>query len=181
MGPLFYTPVLSNFGTLSLVWQETGQGLKVIRLFLPDELNTTRQAFIKATPSSSPAITELSEQIQRFLQGEAINFEPGIIALGGCSEFQRRVLLAEHNIPRGWVSTYQRIAASLGMPNSARAVGRALAYNPFPILIPCHRAIRSNGELGGFQGGPGMKRALLELEGVEFSPGGRITSPRIYY
>jgi len=185
LGPLFYTPVPSNFGTLSLVWQETGQGLKVIRLFLPDgPKNTreiTRQAFMKATPSSSPVITELSEQIQRFLQGEAIDFEPDIIALGGCSEFQRRVLLAEHNIPRGWVSTYQRIAASLGMPDSARAVGRALADNPFPILIPCHRAIRSNGELGGFQGGLGMKRALLELEGAQFSPDGRIVNPRIYY
>jgi methylated-DNA-[protein]-cysteine S-methyltransferase len=57
----------------------------------------------------------------------------------------------------------------------------ALARNPFPLLIPCHRAIRSNGKLGGFQGGPGMKRALLELEGIEFSPTGKVLTDRIHY
>ena len=67
------------------------------------------------------------------------------------------------------------------MPNSARAVGGALARNPFPIIIPCHRAIKSNGELSGFRGGLKMKRALLELEGVEFSQDGRVITNRIYY
>jgi methylated-DNA-[protein]-cysteine S-methyltransferase len=56
-----------------------------------------------------------------------------------------------------------------------------LARNPFPIIIPCHRAIRSDGRLGGFQGGPAMKRALLELEGVEISAAGRVLAERFYY
>jgi methylated-DNA-[protein]-cysteine S-methyltransferase len=89
--------------------------------------------------------------------------------------------LAEHRIPRGWVSTYGRIAKSLAVPRGARAVGSALSHNPFPIIIPCHRALRSNGELGGFQGGLAMKRALLELEGVQFSPTGRVLTDRVYY
>ena len=79
------------------------------------------------------------------------------------------------------MSTYGRIARSLGMPNAARAVGTALSRNPFPIIIPCHRAIRSNGELGGFRGGLEMKRALLELEGVEFSATGKVLTGRFYY
>ncbi|HUT21711.1 MAG TPA: MGMT family protein, partial [Anaerolineae bacterium] len=64
---------------------------------------------------------------------------------------------------------------------AARAVGNALARNPFPLVIPCHRAIRAGGTLGGYQGGSGMKRALLEIEGVQFSGEGRVVAPRTYY
>jgi len=143
--------------------------------------NLVQMAFVDAGPQSCPAIVELGEQIQCFLEGEAVDFELAIIALGRCSEFQQRVLVAEHGIPRGWVSTYGRIARHLGIPGGARAVGGALARNPFPIIIPCHRAIRANGELGGFQGGQSMKRALLELEGIEFSPSGKVLTNRVHY
>jgi methylated-DNA-[protein]-cysteine S-methyltransferase len=181
----FYTLLPSAFGTLSIVWQETDKGPKVRRVFLPSERtpveNLVQNTFIDASPLSCPAIAELGERIQRFLEGEAVDFELEIIALERCSEFQRRVLLAEYRIPRGWVSTYGRIARSLGIPGGARAVGGALSRNPFPIIIPCHRAIRSNGELGGFQGGRKMKRALLELEGIVFSSSGKVLTNRIYY
>ena len=89
--------------------------------------------------------------------------------------------MAEYGIPRGWVSTYRRIAGYLGVPDGARAVGNALANNPFPIVIPCHRAIRSNGELGGYRGGLEMKRKLLEMEGIEVSASGRVITDRVYY
>jgi methylated-DNA-[protein]-cysteine S-methyltransferase len=138
-------------------------------------------AFVGAGPLSCPAITALGERIQAFLEGQAVDFELNLIALDQCSESQKRVLLAEYRIPRGWVSTYGRIARNLGMPGGARAVGGALAHNPFPIIIPCHRAVRSNGELGGFQGGLKMKQALLELEGVEFSQPGKVRMNRVYY
>jgi len=123
----------------------------------------------------------LAERIQRFLKGEAVQFHVSLIDLRDCSGFQRSVLLAEHSIPRGWVSTYGRIAMRLGTPGAARAVGTALSRNPLPIIIPCHRAIRSNGELGGFRGGLKMKRALLELEGLEFSTSGKVLTSRFYY
>jgi methylated-DNA-[protein]-cysteine S-methyltransferase len=79
------------------------------------------------------------------------------------------------------VSTYQRIAGHLGDRNSARAVGTALARNPFPIIVPCHRAIRSDGNLGGFQGGLAMKQALLAMEGIHFDNAGRIVADKLYY
>jgi methylated-DNA-[protein]-cysteine S-methyltransferase len=62
----------------------------------------------------------------------------------------------------------------LGCPRAARAVGTALANNPFPIIIPCHRTIRADGTPGGFGGGIMMKRNLLEMEGVRFDPRGRV-------
>jgi methylated-DNA-[protein]-cysteine S-methyltransferase len=60
-------------------------------------------------------------------------------------------------------------------------VGGALGRNPFPIIIPCHRAVRSDGQLGGYRGGVAMKRALLEMEGVEISPTGKVLTDRFYY
>ena len=182
---LCYTIAPSPFGTLGIVWRETAQGCKVCRLLLPGERMPAKEVMRKTNvdirPQSNPMIEVLTEQLQSFLKGDAVDFRLSLIDLGQCSEFQRKVLLAEHEIPRGWVSTYGRIARRLGMPGAARAVGTALSRNPFPIIIPCHRAIRSNGELGGFRGGVKMKRALLELEGVKFSPTGKVLTSRFYY
>ena len=180
-----YILLPSAFGTLGIVWQRTETEPKVQRIVLPNERTTAEalihRAFAGANPQSCPSIAELGDRIQRFLEGQSIDFDLGIIAFERCSAFQKRVLLAESKIPRGWVSTYGRIARHLGVPRGARAVGGALAHNPFPIVIPCHRAIRSGGQLGGFQGGPKMKRALLELEDIEISPAGKVQTPRIYY
>jgi methylated-DNA-[protein]-cysteine S-methyltransferase len=181
----YYTTVPSAFGTLSIVWRETSEGAKVCRLLLPSEWipaeEVMRTTYAGIRPLSNPTIKLLAEQIRSCLKGEAVDFQVSLTDLGQCSEFQRRVLLAEHRIPRGWVSTYGRIAQSLGVSGAARAVGTALARNPFPIIIPCHRTIRSNGDLGGFGGGLEMKRALLELEGVEFSTTGKVLTSRFYY
>ena len=181
----FYLLSPSAFGTLGLVWQEAEKGPSVQRVFLPSARTLVEEAvqatFAGARPSSCPPIAELGERMQRFLRGEAVDFGLELIALERCSPFQARVLVAEHEIPRGWVSTYGRIARRLQVPGGARAVGRALARNPFPIIIPCHRAIRSNGELGGYQGGLQMKRALLELEGVGLTQRGRVVMRKVHY
>jgi methylated-DNA-[protein]-cysteine S-methyltransferase len=130
---------------------------------------------------SSSTIKALSENIQWFLKGENVEFDLEILDFSICSKVQKKVLLAEYRIPRGFISTYKRIANHIGIPNGARVVGNALARNPFPIVVPCHRAIKSNGELGGYQGGTKMKRKLLELEGIEFSEKGKVKTSRIYY
>jgi methylated-DNA-[protein]-cysteine S-methyltransferase len=119
--------------------------------------------------------------MQQFLDGHAVTFHLDRMAMEVCGEFQRNVLMAEYGIPRGWVSTYGLLARRVGAPGGARAAGRALATNPFPIVIPCHRAVRSDGSVGGYQGGGRMKRALLEMEGVEFDAGGRLKLNRVYY
>jgi len=185
LGPFSYVLVPSAFGALSIVWWEIETGPKVYRMFLPDEQTPTEDVvqmnFPGASSLSCPEIAELGGRLQSFLAGEAVEFELALLALERYSEFQRKVLVAEHKIPRGWVSTYGRIAKSLGTPRAARAVGNALARNPFPIIIPCHRTIRADGRLGGYQGGLEMKRALLKVEGVEVDETGKVLTDQFYY
>lgn len=80
------------------------------------------------------------------------------------SRFQRRVWYALCEIPAGETRSYQDLARALDVPRAARAVGRACATNPVPVLVPCHRVIRSDGSLGGYLGGLARKRALLKRE-----------------
>ena len=82
--------------------------------------------------------------------------------------FQKKVWCEIDKIPRGEVVTYSQIAENIGHPKAARAVANACGANPNPIVVPCHRVIRSDGELGGYSGPGGIKqkRKLLENEGV---------------
>jgi methylated-DNA-[protein]-cysteine S-methyltransferase len=80
--------------------------------------------------------------------------------------FGRRVLRVTAEIPYGGVLSYAEVAADAGRPRASRAAGNALGANPIPIVIPCHRVLRSGGALGGYGGGVERKRWLLELEGA---------------
>jgi methylated-DNA-[protein]-cysteine S-methyltransferase len=86
-------------------------------------------------------------------------------------EFQARVLELVSKIPKGKVTTYREVARSLGCPKAYRAVGNALARNPRPLKIPCHRVVRSDGRLGGYRLGSRRKARLLVDEGVEIKDG----------
>ncbi|OGD86700.1 hypothetical protein A2Z23_03115 [Candidatus Curtissbacteria bacterium RBG_16_39_7] len=87
---------------------------------------------------------------------------------GSISEsFQKQVLEVVKKIPKGKVATYGQIAQILGKTKASRAVGQALKRNPTPIIVPCHRVISSDGNLGGYLGGPDKKMRLLISEGVE--------------
>jgi methylated-DNA-[protein]-cysteine S-methyltransferase len=180
-----YITLPSPFDTFGIVWRNVENTSRIYRIFLSNAPASAEDAIQTSFPGanrrSHPAIASLGEQIQGFLEGQALTFELDLMALETCSEFQRSVLLAEHAIPRGWISTYGRIAKHLGVENGARAVGSALARNPFPIVIPCHRAIRSNGELGGYQGGLAMKHALLAFEGIEISEASKVLTQNVYY
>ena len=81
--------------------------------------------------------------------------------------FQQKVLKATKAIPFGKVATYRDVATKAGAPRGSRAAGNALGANPIPIVVPCHRVVRTGGGLGGYTGGLHRKEFLLELEGVE--------------
>jgi methylated-DNA-[protein]-cysteine S-methyltransferase len=163
---------------------ETGDDPIVCRVVLSNERReaerTVLESFPRSVPGSRADMEELALRMHRFLKGEDISFEMDRLWLERCSPFQQQVLRVEHGVPRGRVTCYRRIAQKLGKPRGARAVGSALAGNPFPIIVPCHRAVRSDGSLGGFQGGPAMKRALLALEGIAFEPNGKVLNPLFY-
>jgi methylated-DNA-[protein]-cysteine S-methyltransferase len=173
------------FGPVAVIWSQLDGFPKIISVLISKpEQSAEEQATVIYPYSHSDSCLEIdaiSDDIKSFLEGELVNFSLDMVALDICSPFQQAVLRAEYQIPRGSVSTYQLIARYLGKEKGARAVGNALARNPFPIIIPCHRAIRSDGSLGGFQGGMDMKRALLENEGIKFDKGGKVISFNIYY
>ena len=107
--------------------------------------------------------SELSDRIRRYFGGERMDFVDKL-DLAGATRFQQNVWRMVRNIPCGETRSYGWVANQLGLPKAARAVGQALARNPVPIVIPCHRVIGSDGNLGGFGGGVKIKKFLLRLE-----------------
>lgn len=183
--PISFTTRSSPFGPIALFWEDHQGKSKIRQILLSRPGLPATQVVHKTFPgmksSTCLEIEELADQIVAFLEGEDICFSLEGTRLDLCSMFQQEVLRAEHGIPRGSISTYQRIARHLNRPSSARAVGMALARNPFPIIIPCHRAIRADGQLGGYQGGLVMKRKLLEMEGITLDDSGYVTTRKYFY
>ena len=118
--------------------------------------------------------TKTAQNLSQMYHGENIDFDLELLELdlGESSEstiktsFERDVILEVAKIPYGSVKTYKEIAKSLNS-HAYRAVGTAIGKNPFPIIIPCHRVIRSDGKIGGFRGGTPMKVEILKNEGIK--------------
>ncbi|MDH4210149.1 MAG: methylated-DNA--[protein]-cysteine S-methyltransferase [candidate division WOR-3 bacterium] len=176
-----FSVLTTSFGKVVVVWRSVDN--KIVRIYLPGQYHMFRSSvFRRSGVEHSPhsAAAKPCSDIASFLCGREIKFNLDPVDWSMTSGFQRRVLLLENKIPRGMVSTYGRIARKLGLPRAARAVGNALARNPFPLIIPCHRAVRFDGSLGGYAGGVRMKKMLLELEGVEFDRHGRVITKKFW-
>jgi O-6-methylguanine DNA methyltransferase len=113
-------------------------------------------------PVTPPA--DLAAKIEDELSGKKrMQFD-----LRGLTEFQQSVLRKTREIPRGQVRPYGWVAREIGHPAAVRAVGTALANNPIPYFIPCHRVVRTDGEIGNYGGGgPEAKKSILTMEGVQ--------------
>jgi O-6-methylguanine DNA methyltransferase len=106
----------------------------------------------------------------------------GSIDLSLATPFQRLVLEKTREIPAGEVRSYRWVARQIGAERAVRAVGTALARNPVPFLIPCHRVIRTDGSIGRYSGGgPSMKAKMLAIEGVDLERLARLASKRIRF
>ena len=174
-----YRLVPSMRGVLAVVWEKETAGPRIKQILLPKPGQSVRSqltGYTQANTREEPQIDRLCGDIARFLEGQDVSLGLDLLDLSVCTPFQWQVLTTEYQIPRGRVRTYHQLANKIGNPAASRAVGNALAHNPFPIVIPCHRAIRSDGTLGGYQGGLALKRALLEMEGITFDHQGRVPS-----
>src|SRR5262245_8837131 len=166
---LFATPI----GPCGIAWGERG----IVGVWLPEsDEGRTRARLARRLPDAAEAappaevrsaigeITALLSGDRRDLGGIALDFD-------GVPAFHRRVYQIARSIPPGETLTYGEVARRLGDPLRAREVGQALARNPFPIVVPCHRVLAAHGKSGGFSapGGVSTKLRLLEIEGARAS------------
>lgn len=113
-------------------------------------------------PGESELLSEAARQVGEYFEGRRMTFDLRLAPVG--SVFQRRVWTALCNIPPGTTRSYSEMAAQVGMPRAARAIGRANGSNMIALAIPCHRVINADGSLCGYGGGIWRKRRLLEHE-----------------
>ena len=166
----------SNY--IGVVVECKNKKMKIKKIYLPTGRKKMLQRIKKDCPEIERAPRELSGRLKRTIvalyQGKKQKFSRSMLDVSNLTPFTKKVLLQASRIPRGQVVSYSSLAAKAGYPRAARAVGRIMACNPFPIVIPCHRVINSDGSWGGFSGGWKMKREMLKREGVEICPEGKI-------
>ncbi len=162
---LFYTIFKVLPGWMGLLGSAEG----VCRVVLPQPTDVKAVYLVlensgKASPS--PAFfKDLVERLQAYFDGKEVVFNDRV-DYGEATRFQRKIWETTRKIPYGKTHTYAWVAAQAGKPLAVRAVGQALARNPVPIIVPCHRVTATGGGLGGFSGAGGLatKEYLLKLE-----------------
>jgi methylated-DNA-[protein]-cysteine S-methyltransferase len=166
LADISYAPVDSPFGTLHAATTKRG----LVRIAFPEEsvesvLEALAQSLSPRIVQAPASLDLLKRELEEYFAGRRHEFGiPLDWSLTG--PFGRRILEMTAAIPYGGHLSYAEVAAEAGSPRGARAAGNALGSNPIPIVIPCHRVLRSGGVLGGYGGGPDRKRWLLELEGA---------------
>lgn len=143
---------------LSLTWE----GGRLIRL------NVHWATAVAESPVLSDEARLLKQALFRYVSGIEPDWPALPYDLSRLTEFQRAALDALARVPLGTMRTYGELAAEAGRPGAARAIGRAMATNPFPLVYPCHRVVGASGKLTGFsgEGGIKLKERLLRLEGA---------------
>ena len=158
-------------GVAAIGWNE--RGVSLFRLPAPTARETER-AVLRRRPDAQRArpdgaIAETVEALVRYFAGEQIEFDACAVDLGAQEPFFASVYAAVRKLRWGETTTYGAVASALGAgPEAARAVGQAMARNPVPLIIPCHRVLAAGGKIGGFSapGGSVSKARMLVLEGV---------------
>lgn len=158
-----YTLLDTELGQMGLV----GSGAGLRRIVLPRPANGALLKWIMevypgAIADSTP-FGDLPRRLKCYLEGERVSFDDEL-DLADTSLFRRAVWEATRAIPYGETRSYGEVARRIGKPGASRAVGQALAKNPLPIVVPCHRVIGKDGDLTGFEGGLELKKSLLQIE-----------------
>ena len=160
-----YTIFSTAWGYFGLVADEKG----LVRTCLPHKSRKTVEKCLldglESPQFNKNLLKPLQKQIIAYFAGKPTRFDTSLV-LDSLPPFARKVLTACSKIPPGQTVSYSQLAGMIGRPRASRAVGSALARNPIPLIIPCHRVIHSDGSLGNFSafGGTSTKKKLLTLE-----------------
>ena len=157
---VFISPYMTSFGRGAVAASNAG----VCRVWLPED-----SSIPSAVNHESPISILAARQLEQYFNNSLRQFEVDV-DISSLSSFSRTALERLMLIPFGSVTTYGRLALELGRPSAARAVGRAMASNPVPLIIPCHRVVAADGRLTGYSGSGGvaMKKWFLLMEGHTF-------------
>jgi methylated-DNA-[protein]-cysteine S-methyltransferase len=162
-------------GFCGIAWSSAG----ITRFQLPARsAEATTRNLLRRLPDAEPgtpppAVQETVAAVKRYFAGEEVDFSGVELDLDGQDAFFTQIYAAARRIGWGRTTTYGTLAKELGAgPEAARDVGQAMATNPVPLIIPCHRVLAAGGKVGGFSapGGAATKVHMLELEGVRVGP-----------
>ena len=160
-------------GFCSIAWDDAG----ITRFQLPAKsAEIAERMMLRRTPAAEPGaptamVSEAVAAVKRYFEGAETDFSRLELNLDGQDEFFKRVYASARRVKWGQTTTYGALARELGGgPETARDVGQAMARNPIPLMIPCHRVLAAGGKIGGFSapGGAATKTRMLALEGVRF-------------
>lgn len=169
MERILYSIFKTKFGWMGIAGNNDG----LVAIILPLPKKEESVALLKKRINKTNLVRneEYFEAVKtsliNYLKGKKVVFDYPIDIISA-TNFEKKVWQVTQSIPYGEVRTYQFIAYEVGSPKAFRAVGQALKKNPLPIIIPCHRVIQSNGQLGGFLGGRDLKKNLLAIEGYKW-------------
>ena len=170
---LFCTTVPSPLGPIVLAATD----LALVGLWFDGQRHQPDASRGRQAPAH-PLMAQASAQLSDYLAGRRRQFELPLSFAGG-SAFEQAIWLALQDIPRGGTCSYSALAAAIGRPKAARAVGAAVGRNPLGIIVPCHRVLGTGGALTGYAGGLPRKVALLQLEGAAFAPSPTFGQPAL--
>jgi methylated-DNA-[protein]-cysteine S-methyltransferase len=168
-----FTLFESTIGTGGIAWGDHG----IVSIQLPEPDARSVQAKLKRRFAGAveaeppPSVDRAIQAMRALLQGESVDLGQVELDMRRVPEFDRQVYAVARTVPPGETISYGEIATRLGDRLLAREVGQALAHNPFPIVVPCHRVLAAGGKLGGFsaRGGVATKQRLLEIERASVS------------
>lgn len=162
-------------GFCGIAWNDVG----ITRFQLPTKTaEATERLMLRRVPGGerggpTPEVLDAVAAVKRYFQGEEIDFSGFTLDLEDQDHFFKQIYAATRRVGWGHTTTYGALAKELGAgPEAARDVGQAMARNPVPLIVPCHRVLAAGGKVGGFSapGGSSSKIRMLELEGVRFGP-----------
>lgn len=177
MGILKYVVINTLIGEITIVWDDSENLIK--QIILPNVVtrrsSTSNIDYTGVILEKHPnrMIIDLCSDIKDRILGHEVDFDISLLDLSVLTDFQKKVLLKQVEIPYGHVTTYKKLAEMIGKPRSFRPVANVLSNNPFPLFIPCHRTVRADWTVGGYAGTKDgiFKEFILEKEGIKIKNG----------